>query len=271
MPDGIAAGATPILIREDHGAVATLTLNRPGARNGLSMDLLESLQEALRSIAANAVIRCVVIQAEGSVFCAGHDLKEITTHFADPDGGYAFFADAMARCAAVMQAIPALPQPVVAAVQGMATAAGCQLVAACDLVLASDTARFCTPGVEIGLFCSTPAVALSRAVPRKAAMEMLLTAEPIDAAEARRIGLVNRILPADRLRAEAAALASHIAGRSALAVQLGKRTFHRQAGLPLAEAYEVAAAAMVENLLAEDAAEGIGAFVAKRRPEWRHR
>ena len=271
MPDGIAAGAGSILIREDHGAVATLTLNRPAARNGLSIALLDGLQDALRGIAADASIRCVVIQAEGPVFCAGHDLKEITTHFGDADGGHAFFADAMARCAAVMQAIPALPQPVIAAVQGLATAAGCQLVAACDLVLASDTARFCTPGVDIGLFCSTPAVALSRAVPRKAAMGMLLTAEPIDAAEARRIGLVNLILPQDRLRAEAAALAARIAGRSALAVQLGKRTFHRQAGLPLAEAYEVAAAAMVENLLAEDAAEGIGAFVAKRQPEWRHR
>ncbi|SHI38530.1 Enoyl-CoA hydratase/carnithine racemase [Roseomonas rosea] len=271
MPDGASGMAAPVLVREDRGAVATLTLNRPAARNGLSLALLDALSAALRDIATNSGLRCVVIQAEGPVFCAGHDLKEITAHFADADGGHAFFADSMARCAAVMQAIPAVPQPVIAAVQGMATAAGCQLAAACDMVLAAEEARFCTPGVEIGLFCSTPAVALSRAVPRKAAMEMLLTAEPIDAAEARRIGLVNRILPGASLRAEAAALAARIAGRSALAVQLGKRNFHRQAGLPLAEAYEVAAAAMVENLLAEDAAEGIGAFLGKRAPEWRHR
>ncbi|HEY8611696.1 MAG TPA: enoyl-CoA hydratase [Roseomonas sp.] len=271
MPDGAQAVVGPVLIRQDRDAVATLTLNRPAARNGLSVALLDALHGALRDIASDPAIRCVVIQAEGPAFCAGHDLKEITAHFADADGGHAFFADAMARCAAVMQAIPALPQPVIGAVQGLATAAGCQLAAACDLVLAADTARFCTPGVEIGLFCSTPAVALSRAVPRKAVMEMLLTAEPIDAAEARRIGLVNRIIPAASLRQEAAALAARIAGRSALAVQLGKRTFYRQAGLPLAEAYEVAAAAMVENLLAEDAAEGVGAFLAKRAPEWRHR
>jgi enoyl-CoA hydratase/carnithine racemase len=271
MPDGAAGIVAPILIRENRGAVATLTLNRPAARNGLSVALLDALQAALRDIAADSSIRCVVIQAEGPVFCAGHDLKEITAHFGDADGGHAFFADSMARCAAVMQAIPTLPQPVIAAVQGMATAAGCQLAAACDLVVASQAARFCTPGVEIGLFCSTPAVALSRAVPRKAAMEMLLTAEPIDAAEAHRLGLVNRIVPAELLRGDVAALAAQIAGRSARAVQLGKRTFYRQAGLPLAEAYEVAAAAMVENLLAEDAAEGIDAFLAKRSPEWRHR
>ena len=271
MPDGAGGITASILLRQDAGGVATLVLNRPAARNGLSVALLDALHAALRDIAADEGVRCVVIQAEGPVFCAGHDLKEIVAHFADADGGHAFFADSMARCAAVMQAIPALPQPVIAAVQGMATAAGCQLAAACDLVVAAEEARFCTPGVEIGLFCSTPAVALSRAVPRKAAMEMLLTAEPIDAAEARRIGLVNRIVPAAALRAEAAALAGRVAGRSAMAVRLGKRSFHRQAGLPLAEAYELAAAAMVENLLAEDAAEGIGAFLGKRAPQWRHR
>ncbi|MBP0444147.1 enoyl-CoA hydratase [Roseomonas sp. SSH11] len=271
MPDGASGRSASILVLEDRDAVATLTLNRPAARNGLSIALLDALAAALRDIATDPAIRCVVLQAEGPVFCAGHDLKEITARFADPDGGHAFFADSMARCAAVMQAIPALPQPVIAAVQGLATAAGCQLAAACDLVIAAEEARFCTPGVEIGLFCSTPAVALSRAVPRKAAMEMLLTAEPIGAEEARRIGLVNRILPGAALRAETAALAARIAGRSALAVQLGKRCFNHQTGLPLPQAYEVAAAAMVENLLAEDAAEGIGAFLAKRAPEWRHR
>lgn len=272
MPDSLAeAGPAPTLLREDAAGVATLILNRPRARNGLSVALLDALAASLRDIAADEAVRCVVIAAEGPVFCAGHDLKEITAHFADPDGGRAFFADSMARCAGVMQAIPALPQPVIAAVEGLATAAGCQLAAACDMILASEAARFCTPGVDIGLFCSTPAVALSRAVPGKAAMEMLLTGEAIGAEEARRIGLVNRVVPAGALRAEAAALAARIAGRSALAVRLGKRTFYRQAGLPLAEAYEVAAAAMVTNLLAEDAAEGIGALLERRTPQWRHR
>ncbi|WP_338661561.1 enoyl-CoA hydratase [Pararoseomonas sp. SCSIO 73927] len=271
MPDGSSGVSLPVLLREDRDAVTTLTLNRPAARNGLSLALLDALRAELERIAADNAIRCVVIRAEGPVFCAGHDLKEITAHFGDADGGHAFFADSMARCARVMQAIPALPQPVIAAVQGMATAAGCQLAAACDLVIAAEEARFCTPGVEIGLFCSTPAVPLARAVPRKAAMEMLLTGEPIGAEEARRIGLVNRVVPRAALDGEAAALAARIAGRSALAVQLGKRTFHRQAGLPLEEAYAAATAAMVENLLAEDAAEGIGAFLAKRAPEWKHR
>ncbi|MCR0983562.1 enoyl-CoA hydratase [Roseomonas populi] len=271
MPDGASGSPFPVLLREDRGAVATLALNRPAARNGLSLSLLDALHSELEGIAADSTVRCVVIRAEGPVFCAGHDLKEITAHFGDPDGGHAFFSDSMARCARVMQAIPALPQPVIATVQGLATAAGCQLVAACDLVIAAEEARFCTPGVEIGLFCSTPAVPLSRAVPRKAAMEMLLTGEPIGAEEARRIGLVNRIVPRDVLDEAAAELAAGIAGRSAFAVQLGKRTFHRQAGLPLEEAYALAAAAMVENLLAEDAAEGIGALLEKRAPEWRHR
>ena len=276
LPDSLAErrplpGSAPLLLREDAAGVATLVLNRPAARNGLSVALLEALAAALAGIAADDAVRCVVIAAEGPVFCAGHDLKEIAAHFGDADGGRAFFADSMAACCGVMAALPALPQPVVAAVQGMATAAGCQLAAACDLVVASEGARFCTPGVDLGLFCSTPAVALSRVVPRRAAMEMLLTADPIDAEEARRIGLVNRVVPAEALRAEVQALAARIAGRSALAVRLGKRTFHRQAGLPLAEAYEVASAAMVRNLLAEDAAEGIGAFLARRTPEWRHR
>jgi enoyl-CoA hydratase/carnithine racemase len=262
---------TPVLLREDAEGVATIILNRPAARNGLSLALLDALSAALRDIAGDPAIRCVVIAAEGPVFCAGHDLKEIAAAFTDADGGHAFFVDSMARCAAVMQAIPALPQPVIAAVQGMATAAGCQLAAACDLTVAAETARFCTPGVQIGLFCSTPAVPLSRAVSRKKAMEMLLTGEPIDAEEAWRIGLVNRILPAASLRAEAQALAARIAARSGRAVMLGKRSFHRQAALPLAEAYEVAAATMVENLMAADALEGIGAFLAKRTPEWRHR
>ncbi|WP_426956210.1 enoyl-CoA hydratase [Muricoccus radiodurans] len=261
----------PVLLRADAEGVATLTLNRPAARNGLSVALLDALSAALAEIAGDPEVRCVVIAAAGPVFCAGHDLKEITAAFGQPDGGRAVFTDLMRRCAGVMRAMPALPQPVIASVGGLATAAGCQLVAACDLVVASEAARFQTPGVDIGLFCSTPAVALSRAVGRKSAMEMLLTGDAVDAEEARRIGLVNRVVPADRLSDEVQALAARIASRSALAVSLGKRAFHAQHGLPLEDAYEIAAATMVENLLAEDAAEGIGAFLGKRAPQWRHR
>jgi enoyl-CoA hydratase/carnithine racemase len=211
-------------------------------------------------------VRVLILAAEGPVFSAGHDLREITAHHADPDGGRGFFDAAMRRCAAVMQAIVALPQPVIAQVAGVATAAGCQLVATCDLAVASDQARFCTPGVDIGLFCSTPAVALSRAVAAKPAMEMLLTGGMIGAGEARRIHLVNRVVPAAELAGATMALAVQIAARSAHTVRIGKAAFHRQRGLPLAEAYEHCAAVMTENLLAEDAAEGIGAFLAKRRP-----
>jgi enoyl-CoA hydratase/carnithine racemase len=271
MPDGTAGAVASILVREDRDATAFLTLNRPSARNGLSVALLDALHAALLNVAEDPAIRCVVIQSEGPVFCAGHDLKEITARFADPDGGRAFFTDAMARCAAMMQAIPALPQPVIAAVQGLATAAGCQLVAACDLVVASEEARFATPGVEIGLFCSTPAVPLSRAVPRKAAMEMLLLGEMVPAAEAHRIGLVNRVVPAGQALPAALDLARRIASRSAVALRLGKRGVNAQLGQPLDRAYEAASRVMVENMLAEDAAEGMGAFLAKRRPERRHR
>ena len=261
----------PALLRDDADGVATLTLNRPSARNGLSLALLGLLRGALEEIAADESVRCAVIAANGPAFCAGHDLKEIVAHFADADGGRGFFAETMAACARVMTAVAHLPQPVVAAVEGVATAAGCQLVAACDLAVAGESARFCTPGVEIGLFCSTPAVALSRAVPRKAAMEMLLTGEMIGAEEARRIGLVNRVAPAGGALGAARALAAGIAGRSAVAIRMGKRGFVRQYGAPLEEAYRMASETMVENLLAEDAAEGIGAFLGKRAPVWSHR
>lgn len=268
MPDG----TTPLLLRADTGhGVTTLTLNRAQARNALSFAMLGALQDALAQVAADSRVRVVVLAAEGPVFSAGHDLREITAHRADPDGGRGFFDAAMRRCAAVMQAIVALPQPVIAQVQGVATAAGCQLVATCDLAVASDHARFCTPGVDIGLFCSTPAVALSRAVAAKPALEMLLTGEMIGAEEARRIHLVNRVVPHDGLAEATAALAAQIAARSAHTVRVGKAAFHRQRGLPLAEAYEHCAAVMTENLLAEDAAEGIGAFLAKRKPIWKDR
>nr|WP_218127871.1 enoyl-CoA hydratase [Belnapia rosea] len=262
---------TPPVTRRDEGAVAILTLDRPAARNSLSRAMLSALQAALDGVAADRAIRAVVLAAEGPAFCAGHDLKEITARRADPDGGAAFFADTMAACSAVMQAVVALPQPVVAAVQGIATAAGCQLAASCDLVIAASTAKFCTPGVDIGLFCSTPGVALARAVPRKSAMEMLLLGEMVPAEEAQRLGLVNRVVAPEAVLPAALDLAGRIAARSAVAVQMGKRGFNTQAALPLAEAYDAAGRVMVENLLAEDAAEGIGAFVAKRRPEWRHR
>lgn len=269
MADGMTDAAP--LLRADAGGVVRLTLNRPVARNGLSLALMRELRAALAAIAADAAVRVVLLDGKGPAFCAGHDLREIAAHFADADGGHGFFAEAMAECAGLMQAIVALPQPVIAVVEGVATAAGCQLVATADLAVAGEGARFCTPGVDIGLFCSTPAVALARAVPRKPAMEMLLTGMMIGSAEAQRIGLINRVVPAGRALDEAEALARHIAARSAHAVRLGKRSFHAQVEQPLAEAYRIAAATMVENLLAEDAAEGIGAFLEKRAPQWRDR
>ncbi|WP_232478709.1 enoyl-CoA hydratase [Roseomonas rosulenta] len=266
------ADGAPMLLREDGAdGVCVLTLNRPAARNSLSLQMLETMENALAAIGEDGRVRCVVLAAAGPVYCAGHDLKEITAHRADADGGRGFYDRAMETCARVMQAIVALPQPVVAAVQGVATAAGCQLVATCDLAVASDHARFATPGVDIGLFCSTPAVALARAVPRKAAMEMLLTGEMIDATEAQRIGLVNRVAPAGQVMEVALGLARGIAARSALTVRMGKRAFYRQVDLPLAEAYREAACVMTDNLMARDAAEGIGAFVGKRKPVWEDR
>jgi enoyl-CoA hydratase/carnithine racemase len=265
-------GGSALLLRTDaEGGITTLALNRPAQRNALSYALLGALQDMLAQIAADARVRVLILAAEGPVFCAGHDLREITAHRDGADGGRAFFDAAMRRCAQVMQAIVALPQPVIAAVQGVATAAGCQLVATCDLAVASTEARFATPGVDIGLFCSTPAVALSRAVPAKAAMEMLLTGEMIGAEHAERLGLVNRVVPHEELAEATLALARGIAARSAHAVRIGKAAFHRQRGLPLAEAYAHCAAVMTENLLAEDAIEGIGAFLGKRKPEWRDR
>lgn len=262
----------PPLLREDSAeGVTTLTLNRPGSRNSLSLAVLEGLEAALAAVARDDRVRVLVLAANGPVYSAGHDLREITAHRADADGGRAFFEAAMAKCGAVMQAIVHLPQPVIARVQGVATAAGCQLVASCDLAVASAAARFCTPGVDIGLFCSTPAVALTRAVPAKPAMEMLLTGEMIGAEEAHRIGLVNRVVPPEALVEETLALARRIASRSALTVRMGKRAVRAQTGLPLDQAYAHCAAVMVENLLAEDAAEGIGAFLGKRAPVWRDR
>ncbi len=269
MADGMQDA--PLVARRDAAGVAIVTLNRPAARNSLSRDMIAALRAALDSIADEPALRVILITAEGPAFCAGHDLREITAHRADADGGATFYGAAMAECAALMQAIVRHSRPVIAAVEGVATAAGCQIVASCDLAIAGEAARFCTPGVDIGLFCSTPAVALSRVVARKPAMEMLLTGAMIGADEARRIGLVNRVVPAGSAVAQATELAAAIARRSALAVQLGKRAFNAQADAPLEEAYRLASAAMVENLLAADAAEGIGAFLEKRQPRWQDR
>jgi enoyl-CoA hydratase/carnithine racemase len=258
-----------ILLRETVGPIAVLTLNRPAARNSLSATLIASLHAELNEIRDDKSVRGVVIAANGPAFSAGHDMKELTARRTDPDRGRAFFAEMMTACSAMMQAIVHLPKPVVASVQGIATAAGCQLVASCDLAIASEAAHFATPGVDIGLFCSTPMVALSRNVPRKQAMEMLLTGEPIPAARAREIGLVNRVVAAGTERAAAIALAEQVALKSAYTVKLGKEAFYRQAEMSLADAYRYAAEVMTDNMMARDAEEGIGAFIEKRTPTWR--
>jgi enoyl-CoA hydratase/carnithine racemase len=258
----------PVVSRTDADGVAVLTLCRPERRNPLSEALLGAMTAELDAIADDRSIRAVVIAAEGPVFCAGHDLKEMTARRADPDKGRAYFADILTRCAAMMTRIVALPQPVIAAVEGVATAAGCQLVASCDLAVAGADATFCTPGVHIGLFCSTPMVALSRSVSAKHAMEMLLLGEMADAATAHRFGLVNRVAPAGGALAEALAMARTIASKSPVTVKTGKQAFYRQREMTLAEAYAYAGGVMAENMLARDAAEGIGAFIEKRKPEW---
>jgi enoyl-CoA hydratase/carnithine racemase len=258
----------PILLRERIGNIQMLTLNRPAARNSLSEGLIAELHAALKDIHGDKSVRAVVIAANGPAFSAGHDMKELTARRSDADRGRAYFAQIMNACSAMMQAVVHLPKPVVAAVQGIATAAGCQLVASCDLAVASEAASFATPGVDIGLFCSTPMVALSRNVPRKQAMEMLLTGEPIPAATARDIGLINRVVAAGTERDAAIALAEKVALKSAYAVKLGKEAFYRQAEMNLADAYRYAAEVMTENMMARDAEEGIGAFIEKREPKW---
>ena len=258
----------PILLRENAGSIAVLTLNRPAARNSLSEGLIAALYGALKEIHDDKAVRAVVIAANGPAFSAGHDMKELTARRSDADRGRAYFAQIMNACSAMMQAVVHLPKPVVAAVQGIATAAGCQLVASCDLAVASEAAGFATPGVDIGLFCSTPMVALSRNVPRKQAMEMLLTGEPIPAATAKDIGLINRVVKAGTERDAAIALAQQVALKSAYTVKLGKEAFYRQAEMSLADAYRYAAEVMTENMMARDAEEGIGAFIEKREPKW---
>ncbi|MCD1266117.1 enoyl-CoA hydratase [Shinella sp. AETb1-6] len=252
---------------ERQAPVLRITLNNPPA-NALSIATMRALAEALDAVAADDAIRVVVLASTGKVFSAGHDLKEMTMHRADDDGGRAFFEKTMRMAADIMLKIAALPQPVVAEIDGLATAAGCQLVASCDLAICTDTATFCTPGVNIGLFCSTPMVAVTRAAHPKQAMEMLLTGETIDASTAKDFGLVNRIVPQQYLRQVVDKYAAVIASKSPQALRIGKAAIRAQAGLPVADAYDVAVATMVENMLADDAKEGIGAFLDKRMPEW---
>jgi enoyl-CoA hydratase/carnithine racemase len=266
-----AAASEPALLREDVGNIAVLTLNRPQARNSLSEAMLAALSRELETLTADKRIRAVVLAARGPAFSAGHDLKELTAHRADADGGRSYTRHIMERCSAVMLAILRLPRPVIAAVEATATAAGCQLVATCDLAVASTTARFCTPGVHIGLFCSTPMVALSRNLTRKHAMEMLLTGDMISAEDAYRVGLVNRVVPPGAAREEALKLARKIAAKSAAVVKLGKQAFYRQLEMGIADAYEHATEVMVQNMMARDAEEGIAAFVEKRQPTWEDR
>ncbi len=263
--------SAPVLLRERDGEIAILILNRPPARNSLSEALLGALAEAWSDIAADPSIRAVVLAANGPAFCAGHDMKELTSHRSDGDRGRAYFRHIMTICSAMMQQIVNLPQPVIAAVQGPASAAGCQLVASCDLAIASATARFATPGVDIGLFCSTPMVALSRNVARKHAMEMLLTGDLVPAEHAARIGLVNRVVPPGEERKVALALANDFASKSSYVLKIGKQAFYRQAEMGLAEAYAYATEVMTENMMARDAEEGIGAFIEKRDPTWEDR
>ncbi|HVY15423.1 MAG TPA: enoyl-CoA hydratase [Rhodopila sp.] len=254
---------TDILLRDDRDGIVTLTLNRPAARNALSMPLMQALDAQLQAIAAEQAARVVVIAANGPAFCAGHDLREVR---ATPTR--AAYEALFATCSVLMQRIVHLPKPVIAQVHGVATAAGCQLVASCDLAVAGEAARFATPGVDIGLFCSTPMVALSRAVGRKAAMEMLLTGDLVPAWRAREIGLVNRVVADAELGQATRALAEQIASKSPLTLAIGKEAFYRQVEMPLADAYAYASEVMTRNMMARDAEEGIDAFLQKRSPVW---
>jgi enoyl-CoA hydratase/carnithine racemase len=261
----------PILLRESLGDIAVLTLNRPEARNSLSEAMLAELGEALSGIATDRAVRAVVLAANGPAYCAGHDLKELAARRTDADRGRAYYKLIMMTCSNVMQQIVRLPQPVIAAVQGTATAAGCQLVASCDLAVASSAAKFATPGVQIGLFCSTPMVALSRNVSRKQALEMLLTGDMISADDALRSGLINHVVAPGSERVEALALAGKVAAKSAHVIKIGKEAFYRQLEMDLSSAYDYTAEVMVENMMARDAEEGIAAFVEKRAPKWQDR
>lgn len=262
--------AAPLLrVERRADGVALVTLARPHARNALSIAMLDALTETFADLGADHGVRAIVLAGEGPVFSSGHDLKEITAARANADRGAAFFEDTLARCARFMQSLLTNPKAIIAAVEGVATAAGCQLVASCDLAVAGDKARFCTPGVNIGLFCSTPMVALSRNLSRKHAMEMLLLGDMVDALEAHRFGLVNRVVAEGAALETALAMAAQIASKSTHTVRIGKRAFYEQVEMPVREAYLHAGRAMAENLMARDAEEGVSALLAKRAPEWR--
>ena len=258
----------PLLLREDAGGIATLTLNRPGALNALSEGMLAALQAEIDALATDTATRVVVIRAEGRAFCAGHDLREMQRARDSADRGRAYFNALFAQCARMMTSLTRLPQPVIAEVYALATAAGCQLVATCDMAVAAEGAKFGVNGVNIGLFCSTPMVALTRNVPAKHAFEMLTTGQFIDAPRAQAIGLVNRVVPAEALRAETQALAETVAAKLASAVRIGKRAFYEQADMSLDAAYAYTGRVMAENMLHRDTAEGVQAFLEKRPPNW---
>jgi enoyl-CoA hydratase/carnithine racemase len=261
------ARTRPFVERSLDGGVLRLTMANPPA-NALSQDMIAALADALEAAAADREVHVIVLAAAGKLFSGGHDLKELTAHRGDADGGRAFFQQTFDACAAMMLAIVRLPKPVIAAVDGIATAAGCQLVASCDLAIASERARFGVNGIDVGLFCSTPAVALSRKVKAKHAMEMLLTGEMIDAVTAREFGLVNRVVPPEYLNQIVSKYAQTIAAKSPSALRMGKQAFYAQADMGLADAYAFAGNVMVDNLMAGDAQEGIAAFIGKREPQW---
>lgn len=255
--------AVPLVLREDHNGVACLMLNRPKAYNALSLSCMQALQAELKQIADEPDVRVVVLSGSGKGFCAGHDLKEMQLNASE-----AFYQQTFATCAELMQTIQSIPQPVIAKIRGIATAAGCQLVATCDLAYAANDARFATPGVNIGLFCSTPMVALSRAIHRKQALEMLLTGDMFDAAYAQSVGLINRAVDATELDSEVARIAQQIAEKSSYTLKVGKQAFYQQVDISQAEAYALCSQIMTENMLAYDAQEGIDAFLNKRPPCW---
>jgi enoyl-CoA hydratase/carnithine racemase len=270
---GAPAGAPETLVEVERpeAGLLVLTLARPEARNSLSRAMLAALQGAIERASADAEVRAVVIAGRGPAFCAGHDLRELTERRSDPDGGRGFTELLMRECVTFMLSLVHCPKPVIAAVEGVATAAGCQLVATCDLAVASETARFATPGVNIGLFCSTPMVALSRNVPRKRAMEMLLLGEMLSAREAAEYGLVNRVVPPGTTLDAALALGRTVASKPPVTLAIGKEAFYRQVEMSLADAYDHAARVMVENMMHAEAGEGIGAFLQKRTPDWNKR
>ena len=258
----------PVLLREDAGGIATLTLNRPGALNALSEAMLGALQAEIDALATDTATRVVVIRAAGRAFCAGHDLREMEAARAANDRGRAYFTALFAQCARMMTSLTRLPQPVIAEVQGLATAAGCQLVASCDMAVAAEGTRFGVNGVNIGLFCSTPMVALTRNIPAKHAFEMLTTGGFIEAERAEALGLVNRVVAPEALGEETRALAETVAAKLSVAVRIGKRAFYEQAEMSLDAAYAHTGRVMAENMLHRDTAEGIAAFLEKRPPRW---